>query len=1605
MIQRRHDPMGHERRGVILLVVLAMLTLFAVVGLTFVLVAENAANSARAARDAETMARADMDPQMALNFILAQLIYDVSDNDPNGIYSSLRGYSLARSLYGWNDQLSYPLDRPFCGTGRLHNTTDPNLPAGITDELQMINHTVYTSDGIRHDPERPGVYKISGGTRPAWIGGFNVPYTFPDHNNLFLAAINPATGQVIVPSFHRDYIFGKLDNSDGNTGKWTSQAAKYSSIRPTPAYHTITVNGNTIAFPMPFDALGDVKNLDNAPGGMDSVWIDIGAPVMIAPDGTKYKMLVAPLILQLDDRVNLNTAGNWLGAANTQHRSHMGFGQWEINPSTVLNANAAEWLSIFKGSATTGSAGAQVRARYDLSQNGTASPPGIQGSPATPAGTTTLRAWAQIDYNASRDDGANAGNQAEPYQLPLAGGTTNPTPLPGNVGYYGFPVFPTTTYRNGGMTPSAANGGGNTEYIGHPVIYSPVQPTAPNRRLRHDLLPAMLRYNGTGSATLNTDLLRLLPVNLVTDSKAAVRRNLVTTLSTDFDRPGIVPYVWNPLANGPEDGTANAKSTTLALQTPMTTGTPPTPTGAPYTLAGNNPIPFPTLGGTPPNSASGKSPSEFDPATWRSVLSAVGRLNLNAPLPDYPDPTNITDATAFQTATQTATTARQNLAASIFSTLRQAAGGGDPTDVASPTTFGVTSPQFQALRYLAQLSVNIVDYIDADGISTPFQWYNDGAGHYEYVFGFELPRLVLNEVYAQSENSKTVLDAIKGLAAGAQQPFAAGDKYVHTFWLELMNPMPAEQNLLVSGSTTKYNWDTQVYFQKPASYPVASAVGEANYRVLIIDASPYNVPAGSTNVAPTGGANPIFNPANTTGDPNPPTTTSPDTTLKQVKVLAALGATVDNNGVAQPITINATSPGDWVTSPPPANPPTPPQAFQMNPMDPTTNFLNDGVTAANQAGRSNGNPCTGFFGAGSSGSTTVAGVVTPNTQDDPNLPAMQIGTNKLQYQWPLGANGTQAADAATPAGSLEPMPMILLQRLANPAMPWQNDSTVANYNPYLTVDTVTLRTIGWQETSDYRQATAFGTFNGNPVLSEINDARKYVTQNAGVAQNGNYVTNNNYVPVSSGSRISFGRNQPFTSTPTNRVGQQLAGTAGANGGTNGNTGLAKDAANNPLPGPYNTFFQQNNTAGGATGPMNNFGGPGGGGAFTWLTHLDRPVVSPAELIYTSGLPPLGVLQNFIYYTGQNTVISQGHIAPWTDPTARIHRFLEMVSTSSSASWPNLQSGQMTNWGRTNGRMQGKINLNMLWQTDNTSGQSLVFNALADQQGGNFFNATDVSNAFTNFMNARSTSSTPPVPFGPTDKFWTSTVYQQPLWGLGQGYANNNGQSDAMGSTQRGAINSILQQQTALKTSGQQGAVFDATGGLTPPLHPYQSKDLVNKIFNNATTRSNVFAVWLTIGFFNVTDVDPNTGATLNPPKLGAEIGREQNRHVRHRMFALVDRSQLMTFPTTTPKDGSGNPMLASAPQAGTAVTVSTGPFTDARTGRSWTLQAGNFLTLEPNTQNEETVILASNGTSLTFTPTLNHATTNVNIRGNPGPWNKYDVRFDPQVVPYFALID
>jgi len=431
-----------KRSGMILLIVVAFLSMFLVVGTTYLLVADSIRRTSdfdlnATDKRSDYALMTDIDPRYMFNFALGQILYDVADPvlgpDAGGkvkvltTNSALRGHSLARSIYG-GYILGGVNDRPFQGTGKT------------IAEIGQANYIVKIPSGSPV-PDPPIVNPEKGNTTSRW----NPPYTYPDRNHLYLGSYtlksDGGTPPIIKPSFY-------FDNA-------TTLRASLPQVPP-------EVDGF------------DVKNLEGYPGGNDSIWIDAGFPVMTTPDGRKYKALIAPLILDLDGRINLNVAGNLMERDTTtpnftaDHASNQGWGRWEINPKKLIDPSsglvpypgqpqyspfspANEFLNLLsydadqsgmnqRGPAATRTFssitnwktyGRLFEAKY-LPVNGT--PP-----PVTNFSTTMPHSYAQVDFNGAGD-----------YQAMGAWGpTTKPT----------F-VDPTTNqpYPNG--FPSFGNGNG-----------------------------------------------------------------------------------------------------------------------------------------------------------------------------------------------------------------------------------------------------------------------------------------------------------------------------------------------------------------------------------------------------------------------------------------------------------------------------------------------------------------------------------------------------------------------------------------------------------------------------------------------------------------------------------------------------------------------------------------------------------------------------------------------------------------------------------------------------------------------------------------------------------------------------------------------------------------------------------------------------------------------------------------------------------------------------------------------------------------------------------------------------------------------------------------
>ena len=82
--------------------------------------------------------------------------------------------------------------------------------------------------------------------------------------------------------------------------------------------------------------------------------------------------------------------------------------------------------------------------------------------------------------------------------------------------------------------------------------------------------------------------------------------------------------------------------------------------------------------------------------------------------------------------------------------------------------------------------------------------------------------------------------------------------------------------------------------------------------------------------------------------------------------------------------------------------------------------------------------------------------------------------------------------------------------------------------------------------------------------------------------------------------------------------------------------------------------------------------------------------------------------------------------------------------------------------------------------------------------------------------------------------------------------------------------------------------------------PYFRTEMLQKVMNLTTVRTHQFAVWITVGFFEV--LKTGSPALGIPDILGGELGLYAGKNVRYRSFFLVDRTRAVGFNSQSPQD-------------------------------------------------------------------------------------------------------
>jgi hypothetical protein len=1368
------------------------------------------------------------------------------------------------------------------------------------------------------------MYGRPGGTVPYDATRGAVPYTYPDAKNAYLAAVkagpieffNPGTGQLV-----------RFQGTDGAVLTPSFVRQGMPSLRPS-------------SLPPMADAGGDVKNLTSSPGtyiagtqppqfaNNDSIWLDLGFPTIIAANGTRYKPLFAPLIIDLDNKLNVNVHGNIISSADGsgyqgtnlyagRSVSHMGWGPWEVNLEWVLQAQdppgqppLSEARRIFIGNLKQWG-GQTINGRYDIynfwdfqNLNPNNPPPTANGQWGDPANQLDEQYTVKgPSYNPSDYDGTFT--QPSAVQFP---GFSNPSINDPKTGAPPFtiPAFSPFPY----FSFDFQGGDAYWECTNHPLGYNFFNPrkssygtTARGRNFEDWNMEALLRYGDTGSPALPSRLFRCCPKSL---ADPRVRR-LLTTVAFDIDRPALTEQM---------------------LQQP------PTPTGF-HRVNLNRDFPRGSMG----NKAQDNRGGTFNDASYPNlvpytVIDPIGNnpVNLNPGL-----------ITPFDTQQFIwATKARQDFAQEIFSYLMALNAVPPP-----PPNLKSSDPQLVAPRKLAQIAVNIVDYVDMDDNMTPFPWYKGDPNNpqtWDYVFGNELPRLVINEVFADVINDPN--DPAVTAKAGP-----AKSDYRVRFWIELNNPL---QN-----NSPGYTQGNQNFQGNPMP---KSDGGKARLRVLAnpqANAFPTNVPFNRND------PNTFYSPYNiviTTNDTAKlmdPANTKGDSTQANIKTQVT-----DFVWAFDPLTNLPLEPNlvTWGRKYPPWQD----EINVVQPMDKYPRGVkedNYGYYVVGPGGPKDDFPCLDPANPPDKTNPNAPYVRATMRIKEPNNPPKRQDNRGLVYAF------DKTQDPSTFVATLKHT--IILRRLACPNMEPNNTPGSPTYNPYVTVDY--LEDVLTNDCVQYGPQTGPRP-NPPPTLDPLTKAysRAY----------------------------SIGRSQPYAGDKSQQVPQKPANptTDGQPQHTFFNVNVQvvdpKDAVTGLTPGSEST--NPPNTPPPA-GQLQGFPND-------WLAFADRPLVSPIELMMVSKYAPHLLTQKFVSgpnnpTTGEPSQKHQ-HVADWLDPAQKLWPLFEFVSASAPVQWAPV-----------GGRVLGRININTVWDPE-------IFRALTDPQQSNIFwdpGLQTVDRIFYKMVSLRSPGLAP----GAADR---------PFKGMGAGNTIDETilMADPLDPTP------LPQQKRRLF----EPEAIDPNNGLNRS-HPTVHQELLRKIFNNVTTRSNVFGVWLTVGFFEVVN------DTVQPAQLGAEVGRAEGRHIRHRMFAILDRTAMTIATQVNPgtlqvmpkQDPMGNFMPGSRPFyiPTHAPVVYPGPLPDpvrglaplnvahtndpAYDGSSWNLQGGDYLLIDPGPNQEVFQATAVGTTTISGTFKNSHPARCAILRvqagakpgsmpGHPGPQPRFDMR-NPMyqgVVRYFSII-
>jgi hypothetical protein len=361
------------------------------------------------------------------------------------------------------------------------------------------------------------------------------------------------------------------------------------------------------------------------------------------------------------------------------------------------------------------------------------------------------------------------------------------------------------------------------------------------------------------------------------------------------------------------------------------------------------------------------------------------------------------------------------------------------------------------------------------------------------------------------------------------------------------------------------------------------------------------------------------------------------------------------------------------------------------------------------------------------------------------------------------------------------------------------------------------------------------------------------------------------------------------------------------------------------PAPNQTFGYLNKTYGPTGNQPFPYNGDPAAAPFPWFPWNNRPFASQMELLLVPrGNPASMLLQHSVrqpmgvnpYLANANQQAEFTHLLGFFDSAnvggdttvpAHLYRLLEFVHAPSRYSGTESLCDGATfgQPGNTTAetlhlrppfnalsryREPGKVNLNTVFDID-------TWRALLGAPRQGISPGTDqwVQQSWSELVASRRGYPGPADPALVNPPGYPSCT-SSPFGSYAQGHLNS-----AFPAAIKPGVEATLLRSTALPNPNKQfqsdGNPLFSPRNVDAPYrdarrNPYFRYQGLERLGSLATTRSNVFAVWLTVGYFEVTTegVPNNPDAYPDGYWLGAELGSDTGQVTRHRAFYIIDRT-------------------------------------------------------------------------------------------------------------------